>query len=71
MHLENDFHYTDTREFLKKQIVIISPVYLFLKKLFECFHFSTFFLKLTLNTKTVVWHVVEWCKFESEFTTLC
>jgi len=42
MHLENDFPYTDTREFFKKQNVTIISVYFFVRKLFECFHFSAF-----------------------------
>jgi hypothetical protein len=50
--------------------VTISSVYFFVRKLFWIYSFLSFFLKLTFSTKTVVWHVVEWCKFESEFTTL-
>jgi len=71
MHTENVFPYTNTREFFKKQNVTISPIYFFVTKLFECIHFSTFPWNWRSTLKLfVVWHVVEWCKFESEFTTL-
>jgi len=71
MHLENDFPYTHTGEFFKKHSVTISPVYFFVRKLFECIHFSTFSWNWHSALKLfVVWHVVDWFEFESEFTTL-
>lgn len=43
----------------------------FLCKKTECINFSAFSWNWHSALKLfVVWHVVEWCKFESEFTTL-